>query len=85
MESACSGFGSYRKIEIEEADGSSREGKRVQPRCPCAWKHKASKLRVNFPPWPLSVGQKESGRESGIMSKEKLGCNRFVKFRRGGR
>ena len=39
-------------------------------------------MRRSSPPWPLSTGQKESG-ENGIMSKEKLGVNRFEKFRHG--
>ena len=71
--SSCSGDSSNGKILIEETDGSSSGRKRVRPLCPCSWKHVALKWRRNFLPWPLSTGQKESGRENGIMSKEKLG------------
>ena len=41
--------------------------------CPCSWKHMVWKWKRNSPPWPLSTGQKESGRENGVTNKEKHG------------
>ena len=74
VESARSSYGSYRKITIEGADDRSSGQTKTQSRCPCSWKHMASKWRKNFPPWPLSTGQKEGSRmENGIMNNEKLG------------
>ena len=39
-----------------------QRAKRVRPRCPFSWRL-----------LPRSIGQKESGRENGIRSEEKLG------------
>ena len=63
---------SSRGIEIEETDGSS-SGQNSTTSFPSSWKYIASRWRRNFPPWPLSTGQKESGWGNGIMNKEKLG------------
>ena len=52
---------------------TERQAKRVRPLCPYSWKHVALKQRRNFPPWPLSTGQKELGPENGSMNQEKRG------------
>ena len=41
--------------------------------------------RKSFPPWPLSVGQKEFGLENGSTNKKKRGGGKFKRFRRGTR
>ena len=39
----------------------------------------------NFPPWPLSTGQKEFGPDNGITNKKKRVCGKFKEFRCGDR
>ena len=60
VESACSRDGSHRKVQIEETDG-----------CCCGQKEqRLLKLRRSFPPWPLSIGEKECGLEHGGTNKK---------------
>ena len=43
-------------------------------------------LSRNFPPWPLSTGQKEFGPDNnGITNKKKRVCGKFKEFRCGDR
>ena len=73
VESACNGFGSNGKIEIEETDGSSSGQKEDDLFVPF---HGGLGLEVEedlFTQATRSIGQKKSGRESGIRSKMKLG------------
>ena len=49
------------RFKIKETDGSSSGEKSTA----------SLSLFMNFPLWPLNTGQKASGRENGIMSKEK--------------
>ena len=57
--------------------------KKVQPLCSYSWKHTAWKWKKGFPPWPLSIGQKESGLENAGANKKKRGGGKFKKFRSG--
>ena len=65
VESACSLFGPFRNIEIEEADGSSSGQEEYNLVGFGSWKSLASKWRRSSPFWPLSTGQKGRGLANG--------------------
>ena len=68
------GMGPYRKIKIEEADGSSSWQKKNTTSLSLFMEAYGLEVEEEFPPWPLSTGQKEGSRmENGIMNKTKLG------------
>ena len=71
--SSCSGDDPYRKISIEEGDGSGSGQKRVRPLCPCSWKPLALKWKKSSLFWLLKLGQKEYGQENGTQNKKKHG------------
>ena len=73
VESACSGFGPYRKIEVEETDGSCCGQKELNLSVLRSWRPLVLRWRKISLLWPPSIGQKEPGLENGIMNKKKLG------------
>ena len=84
MENACSGFGPHRKIEIEEADGSSSGQNEYDLAVPfhggfLVWRWR--KISLLQPP---SIG-KVYGLVNGTQNKKKHGRNRFERFRCGDR
>ena len=80
--SPCSGDGSHGEVKIEETDGSSSRQKEYDLIVLVHRRHTAWKWKKSFPPWPLSIGQKEFGLEHGGTNKKKRGSGKFKKFRR---
>ena len=74
VERRSRGHLAYKKIAVEEADGSSKQA-RSRYRSLCSCRRMTSKSEKNTPPWPR--------KENGLQSRKKRGESTFLRFIRG--